>query len=268
VSDHNRRYLLHLAVKCRDDSRHEAEVPVVKEIPVTIHLNGREIITLLASDDALEYLAAGFLKSEGLLERREEVRSIKVDESRTNVAVEADRTEPLAERLFEKRTVTSGCGKGTTFYHALDALHFKPVPEGPTVTPQQVRSLMGMLHRRSALYRTAGGVHNAALCDPKGIVIFRDDIGRHNAIDKIHGECFLEKIPVEGRLLLTTGRISSEILIKAGKLGVPILVSRSSPTSLALELAERMGVTVIGQVRGGGMSVYSRPERLEEAHGR
>jgi FdhD protein len=106
-------------------------------------------------------------------------------------------------------------------------------------------------------------VHNAALCDPEGIVIFRDDIGRHNAIDKIHGECFLEELPVEGKLLLTTGRISSEILIKAGKMGIPILVSRSSPTSLALELAERTGITVIGQVRGGGMAVYSRPERLE-----
>jgi len=125
---------------------------------------------------------------------------------------------------------------------------------------------MTLLHRQSTLYRTAGGVHNAALCDPDRIVIFRDDIGRHNAIDKIHGECFLENLPVGGRLLLTTGRISSEILIKAGKLGVPFLVSRSSPTSLALDLAERTGITVIGQVRGGGLSVYSRPERLETDH--
>jgi FdhD protein len=267
VSDTKHRYILQVAVKCRGDSCHEAEVPVVKEIPVTVTLNGREIITLLASDDALEYLAAGFLKSEGLLEHREEIRSIKVDDTRTRVDIEADRSDPLTEKLFEKRTITSGCGKGTTFYHALDALQIKPVPDGPVVSARQVGALMAMLHKRSTLYRTAGGVHNAALCDPEGIVIFRDDIGRHNAIDKIHGECFLEDLPVEGKLLLTTGRISSEILIKAGKMGIPILVSRSSPTSLALDLAERTGITVIGQVRGGGMSVYSRPERLEANRG-
>lgn len=268
MSGEDRRFLRHLAVKYREGSRREAEVPVVKEVPVTIYLNGKEIITLLACDDALEYLAAGFLKSEGLLDRREEIRSLTVDETRTSVRIDADRPYPLTEKLFEKRTVTSGCGKGTTFYHALDALQVKPVPDGPVVSPGQVRSLMTMLHTRSELYRTAGGVHNAALCDPEGIVIFRDDIGRHNAIDKIHGECFLENVPTAGRLLLTTGRVSSEILIKAGKLGVPILVSRSGPTSLALELAERTGITVIGRLIGGRMSVYSRPERLEGTRGR
>jgi FdhD protein len=263
MSDTGGRYTPFRATKFRDGSHHEVEVPVVNELPVTVYLNGKEIITLLASDDALEYLAVGFLKSEGLVERREEILAVEVDRSRTKVQVRADRTDPLTERLFEKRTVTSGCGKGTTFYHALDALQMKPVPPGPTVRAGQVRRLMTMLHRRSTLYRTAGGVHNAALCDADEIVIFRDDIGRHNAIDKIHGECFLEGLPAAGRLLLTTGRISSEILIKAGKLGVPFLVSRSSPTSLALNLADRAGITVIGQVRGGGLSVYSHPERLE-----
>lgn len=240
----------------------EADSPVVEELPVTIYLNGREIITFLASDDALEYLAAGFLKSEGLVAKREDIAAIRVDPSRTRIEVEAPRSDALAEKLLERRTVTSGCGKGTTFYHAHDALQMQPVPEGPTVEAGQVRALMAELHRRSTLYRIAGGVHSAALCSAEGIVIFRDDIGRHNAVDKIHGECFLEGIHPGDKLLLTTGRVSSEILIKAGKLGVPILVSRSSPTGLALDLADRVGITVVGLVRGGGLSVYTHLERV------
>ncbi len=118
------------------------------------------------------------------------------------------------------------------------------------------------LLRGSELYRAAGGVHSAALATAGEIVIFRDDIGRHNAVDKIHGECFLRDIPVADKILLTTGRISSEILVKAAKLGVAILVSRSSPTDLALELAARTGITVVGQVRGGGLTIFTGEERV------
>jgi FdhD protein len=239
-----------------------ATVPVVRELPVTIRLNGREIITLLASNDALDYLAAGFLKGEGFVERREDIRGIAVAPSGESVDVEADRVAPLAEKLLERRTVTSGCGKGTTFYHALDALTVRSAPEGPQVAPDRITALMPLLLRGSELYRTAGGVHSAVLCTPQEAVIFRDDIGRHNAVDKIHGECFLREIPVGDKLLFTTGRISSEILIKAAKMGVPILVSRSTPTDLALDLAERTGITVLGRVRGDGFTIYSGRERI------
>jgi FdhD protein len=262
LNDSEARFSHRRVLKYRGGSFRETETPVIDEVPVTVTLNGREIITFLASDDGLDYLAVGFLKSEGFIEEKEDVLSIRIDSSRSKVDVETSRSDPLAEKLLEHRTVTSGCGKGTTFYHALDALLVKPVPPGPVVGADQVQRLMNLLHRNAALYRIAGGVHNAALCDAEGIILFRDDIGRHNAIDKIHGECFLKGIDVGDKLLLTTGRISSEILIKAGKLGVPILVSRSSPTGLALDLAERTGITVIALVRGGGLSVYSHPERV------
>lgn len=257
------RYEARRVLVYRDGAGEEREVPVVAELPVTITLNGREIITLLASDDALEYLAAGFLKGEGLLESREDLREIRVDPSRSHIHVESLRSDSLAGKLLEKRTVTSGCGKGTTFYHALDALHVRAVQGGPVVKAGTILRLMALLHGASELYRSAGGVHNAALCDGRGIVIFRDDIGRHNAIDKIHGECFLREVPVDDKILVTTGRISSEILIKAGKMGVPVVVSRSTPTALALDLAERTGITVVGRVRGGSLTVYSHPERVE-----
>jgi FdhD protein len=262
VTAEGRRYSNRKAWDCRSGSFNEVNIPVVDETPVTIYLNGREIITFLASDDALEYLAAGFLKSEGLVDRREDIVGISVGASRQSVEIEASSSDILAEKLLEKRTVTSGCGKGTTFYHATDALQVRPVAPGPTVQAGLIRRLMRELHHHSVLYRIAGGIHSAALCDEGGIVIFRDDIGRHNAVDKIHGQCFLDQIPVDDKLLLTTGRISSEILIKAAKLGVPILVSRSSPTGLALDFAERAGITVVGLVRGGRLVVYSHPERV------
>jgi FdhD protein len=246
----------------RDASLHGAEVAVVREIPVTLRLNGREIITLLASDDALDYLAAGFLKAEGFVSRPEDIVSIRVDPAGEAVDVEAAGVDPLAGKLLERRTVTSGCGKGTTFTHALDAVQSRQAPPGPRVSVAQLRRLVHGLLRGSGLYREAGGVHSAALATTEEIVIFRDDIGRHNAVDKIHGECFMRRIPIQDKILLTTGRVSSEILVKAAKLGVAILVSRSSPTDLALELAERTGITVVGQVRGGSLTVYTGEERV------
>lgn len=256
------RARLHPTLRWEGGELREAEVPVVHEVPVSVRLNGREIITLLASDEALDFLAVGFLKSEGFLERREDIVAIRVDPSGETVDVEAVHVDPLAEKLLERRAVTSGCGKGTIFYHALDALTVKQAPEGPRATPAQLLGLMQRLLHGSELYRAAGGVHSAALCTPEETVIFRDDIGRHNAVDKIHGECFLHGLPVEDKILLTTGRISSEILIKATKIGVPFLVSRSSPTDLAVALAERTGITVVGQVRGGRLTVYTGKRRV------
>jgi FdhD protein len=249
----------------REGRLETAEVPVARETPVNLRLNGRDLITLLASDDALEYLAAGFLKAEGFVARREDIVGITVTPQAggVDVSVEATGVDALAERLLERRTVTSGCGKGTTFTHAIDALQARPAPAGPRVSAAQIRELMRGLLTGSALYREAGGVHSAALATTERIVIFRDDIGRHNAVDKIHGECFLRAIPVADKLLLSTGRISSEILVKAAKLGVAVLVSRSSATDLALELAERTGITVVGQVRGGGLTIYTREDRVD-----
>jgi FdhD protein len=256
------RYTLRRVIRYGEGAFTEEEVPVIAETPLTVYLNGREIITLLASDDALDYLAVGFLASEGLVKEKSDIRNVDFDDDGTAVRIETDGTDPLAAGLLERRTVTSGCGKGTTFYHVSDALQVKSPGSGPEVSARQILDLMKELHGRSELYRTAGGVHNAALCSPEGILVFRDDIGRHNAIDKIHGECFMEGIDVSRGILVTTGRISSEILIKAGKIGVPVIASRSTPTTLALELAERIGVTVVGRVRAGGLTVYTGRERV------
>lgn len=247
----------------RDGETGEEEKSVVLEVPLTIFVNGQELITLLTTGDANRELAIGFLLSEGFLRDRENVQSIREDRSAGTVDVSLSGDLNTIGKLWGKRTVTSGCGKGATFYHVLDSLEAKKVASDISVTPSEIFDLMRELNRMSELYRKTGGVHNSALANREKILIFRDDIGRHNAVDKIHGACFLENIPLGDKLLITTGRLSSEIVVKVAKMGVPVLVSRSAPTSLALDLAERVGLTVVGYVRGGGMTVYTGKERIE-----
>jgi FdhD protein len=218
---------------------------IVREVPLTVSVNGKELITLLTTGDANRELAVGFLLSEGFLQNSEDLKSIRVDDEAGTAEVELTTDLDLTEKLWGKRTVTSGCGKGATFYHVLDSIQAKAVS------------------RLSDLYRETGGVHNSGLADTEKILIFRDDIGRHNAVDKIRGACFLEEIPLADKIIITTGRMSSEIVVKVAKMGVPVLVSRSAPTSLALDLAERVGLTLIGYVRGEKMTVYTGKERVK-----
>jgi FdhD protein len=232
------------------------EVQVIREIPLTIIYNGREIITLLATPDHLDELAAGFLRSEGFLQEREDLVDLDIDEALGVARVQGRADAALVERLLEKRTVTSGCGKGTTFYHALDALSAAPAPAGFSIPLARVVELTAEINRLAATGKVAGGVHHAALAGAEEITVLREDIGRHNAIDKIQGHCLLHALPTAERFLMSTGRISSEILIKAAKLGVPLLVSLSKPSQLALELAERLRITVVGDLRGRHGFVY------------
>jgi FdhD protein len=238
--------------------------PVVNEVPVTIYVNDQEIATLLCLGDHLEALAVGFLASEGFISTREDIISISIRADEREVRVEARSDIELIRRLTGRRVVTSGCGEGTSFYHVLDALSVRRVEGGVVVSFSMIRELMQKLNLCSKLYRATRGVHNVALCSTMEIIMFHEDIGRHNAVDKIHGECILKGISASDKVLLTTGRISSEILIKTGKMGVPVVVSRSAPTSLSLSLAEEIGITVIGFARGGRMRVFTGEHRVRE----
>lgn len=245
----------------KDRCRH-TRVSVVREIPLTIFLNDREIITLLCTGSHIESLAVGFLKSEGLLLQRSNLQSVEADPNGQTVRVYTNEPTEMAQHLFGKRTITSGCGKGTIFYNVLDSLQSQPLKHQITITVDQVRKLMSELHKRSELYRLSRGVHNCGLATPKEILIFRADIGRHNAVDMILGECFLKEVDTSDKILITTGRITSEILIKAAKMKIPMLVSRSAATSLSLDLAHSLNMTVIGYVRGGSILAYAGGENL------
>jgi len=237
---------------------------VIKERPVTLYLNGGEIVTLLCAGHHLDELAAGFFYAEGFIGVREDILRFEIDESAGKVDVITREVSTPANRMWMKRTITSGCGKGSLFYFSLDALLSKPVESRLRVSPRQVQARIEDLNRLSDTYRRTHGVHNTILATPDEVVLFRDDIGRHNAVDMITGHAVLHDVRLDDKMLVTTGRLTSEILIKIAKVGIPILVSRNTATTLAVELAEALNITLIGYARAGRFTLYSGRDRVEE----
>jgi FdhD protein len=244
------------------DSKQAGEDIVVKELPLTILLNGRELVTLLCSPANLKYLAIGFLLSEGLLRGRNDIKSITDDEQRGIVRVETVTDLNGEEEQVFKRIITPGCGRGAAFYSSADAVGMREVKSELQVNGAEILELMTLFQHLSETYRATGGVHSAALCDNKSLNIFSEDIGRHNAIDKILGQCLWEGISTNNQIVLTSGRISSEIVIKIARNNIPVLASKSAPTNTAVKLADLLGITLIGFVRGTRMNVYSHHQRI------
>jgi FdhD protein len=250
-------------VKFDGGTRTESTDLVVTEFPLTIYLNGDEVVTLLCTPEKLDCLALGFLESEGLLASRDEVAKLVVDKAKGRVWIESPLERKSAKDMLGRRLVPSGCGRGASFYSITDAASRPKVSSTVTVKADVLMNLMREFQRRSSLYRATGGVHSAALCDGERIVVFCEDIARHNAVDKVFGQCLLSGVIAADRALLTSGRVSSEILLKAAKRGVPFVVSRSAPTSLALRLAGETGVAVVGFVRGSRLAVFANTWRIE-----
>jgi len=248
-------------LRLTEEGRGSIEVEVAREFPVTIILNDQELVTLLCSPENLEYLAVGFLSSEGLLKSKDDIKKIIVDEQRGVVRLETVEDKEIAQDVLFKRIISSGCGKGASFYSAADAASQK-VKSRMGISTDEVFALVNEFQHGSQLYLATHGVHSAALCDRKSILVFNEDIGRHNAIDKIFGKCLLEDIPTDDRAIITSGRISSEILHKVAKKGIPIIISISAPTNLGVRIADNLGITLIGFVRAKRMNVYTNNWRI------
>ncbi len=237
------------------------EEVVAREFPLTLILNNQELVTILCSPMDLKYLATGFLFSEGLLNSKDEIKKMTVDDQKGVVRLETVEDKGFAQDVLSKRMLTSGCGAGTTFFRAVDAASQK-VESQMEITVDEVFALVKEFQHGSKVYLATHGVHSAALCDRKSILIFSEDIGRHNAIDKIFGECFLKDMPTDERVIVTSGRISSEILNKVAKQGVPIVISISAPTSVGVKVANNLGITLISSVRGKKMNVFTNDWRV------
>jgi len=243
------------------EARSKTELAVAKEFLFTIFLNNQELATLLCSPGNLDYLAAGFLASEGLLESKDEIEKMEVDSWLGTVHIEIEGDKKSDTRFFSKRLIASGCGGGATFYSVADAA--APKIESPLkISSDEVFTLVNEFQHGSQLYLATHGVHSAALADTKSILIFSEDIGRHNAVDKIFGKCLLEDISTNDRMIISSGRISSEIVHKVAKRGIPVIISISAPTSLGLKAADKLGITLIGGVRGKKMNVYTHDWRV------
>jgi len=224
---------------------------VVREQPLSVFVNGEKFLTLLCSPMALEELIVGYLWMEKVIGAREEIARLEV--SAVDGRAEVTLTHPVT--LPTERILTSGCGGGITF--RIDHRLFPRLHSSVRVRPAQLADRMKDLFQAAVHYQRSRGIHGAALADAERLLIVAEDVGRHNAVDKIKGEALLRGIPTEDRLLFSTGRVSSEMLLKAARMGVPVVASRTSPTEMAVALAEQLGVTVCGYVRPDGLNVYA-----------
>lgn len=245
----------------------QAQVEVIRESPVTFFVNDREVVTLLTILYDLPTLAVGFLFSEGWIRERADIEEVREDRELGVVRIRLASIPEFTERFLEKRMIGSSCGKATSFYNVLDAIQCRPVTSSFQVKPSDLRKWMKEMLRQATLYRRTRGTHNVGLYQNGGLIFLEQDIGRHNAVDRILGRCLLEEVPTGRTAMLTTGRLSSEMVVKAARGGVPILASRSATTSLAISLAQRLGITLLASVRGGAMTLATHPERISLAEG-
>jgi FdhD protein len=249
-------------LRITEEATREIEDVVAREFPLTIILDNQELVTMLCTPKDLKYLAIGFLSSEGLIRQKGDIRKIILDDRRGVVRVETEGEKEEATELIFKRLITSGCGSGAAFYRATDTISQVKVESQTRVSAGEVFTLAKEFQQSSPIYRATHGVHSAAMCDTKDILIFTEDIGRHNAIDKIFGRCILEDMSTDDRMIISSGRISSEVVLKIARRNIPIVISKSSPTDLAVDLAARLVVTLIGFVRGKKMNVYTEGWRV------
>jgi FdhD protein len=228
----------------------------IVETPVSLTVNSEVWLTFMCTPLDLEAMAVGFLYNEGLINSYEEIASVRLCASGENVDIWIDHKveKPI------KWNRTSGCTGGVTSVEIDQEI--KPISNGCTLEAKKVGHLIGKLFESQKIYRSTGGVHTSALSDGQKIVIMAEDIGRHNTLDKIAGQCLQKNLSLQRRIILTTGRISSEMLQKSARLRAPIVISRTAPSGLAIEMAYKYGITLIGYARRNQFNLYTHPERI------
>ncbi|MEN6462280.1 MAG: formate dehydrogenase accessory sulfurtransferase FdhD [Syntrophomonas sp.] len=240
---------------------HRAD-PVVCEKPLTLFLNNVEFATMICSPGGYEELCTGFLLSEGLVKKRSDIASISCREEDGLLWMETNCPLPQTNN-FLRRHIASCCGKGRAgIYFINDARELAPVQSDTQYTVTRLLNIIATLEEKSQTFLRTGGVHSATLADQSDVFFMYEDIGRHNAIDKVLGRAFLDGISTDDKCLVLSGRIASEILIKAARSRIPVLLSRSAPTELTLDLAEELNITVVGFARGERLNIYTHPERV------
>ncbi len=235
---------------------------VVREYPLTIFVNGEEFVTLLCSPKNLEYLSLGFLLSEGIIKEKNEIKSVKIDENKGTAYINVTGFKNSSGYSMGKKISTKGCSGGTMFYSVGESFKCKQLSGKAVITYSKVLSSMKEFSAKSEIFVNTGGVHSAALVDGEDILVFHEDVGRHNALDKVIGEAFTKDIDFSDKVLLLSGRISSEMLTKAAKRNISIIVSRSAPMDLALEIGKELNMTIIGFARGERFNIYTGEERI------
>ncbi len=247
-------------VEGRDHTGAEVVISVVEERPLTIYLNAQEIVTAMTIGDYPEYLALGFLRNQGMLRPDDVVTGIDFDEELEVVVVRTERATSYEEKV-KKKTRTSGCAVGTVFGDMMEGLEGVTLPEADVRT-SWLYALTRRINTMPSLYLEAGAIHGTVLCQRDEVMVYMEDVGRHNAVDKIAGWMFHHETGGSDKILYTTGRLTSEMVIKCALMGIPVLTSRSGFTAWGVEIARQVGLTLIGRMRGQRFVCLSGEERL------
>ena len=233
---------------------------VIEEKPLTIYLNSQEIVTAMTIGDYPEYLAVGFLTNQGMLDNSNPVKSVDFDEDLSVVIVRTE-TETSFEEKLKKKTRTSGCAVGTVFGDMMEGLEGLRLPSS-NCKVSWLYNLSNEINQTPSLYLAAGAIHGTVICKEHTPLVYMEDVGRHNAVDKVAGWMASNDIDGSDKILYTTGRLTSEMVIKTAQMGIPILVSRSGFTAWGVEIADKVGMTLIGRMRGRRFTCLAGFNRL------
>jgi FdhD protein len=248
-------------VKGTDHDGKTIEISVVAERPLTIFLNRQEIVTAMTIGDYPDLLAVGFLLNQNMLRADDIVTGIDYDEDLEVVVVRTERETDYEEKL-QKKTRTSGCAQGTVFGDLMEKFEDIALPRDATLRTSWIYTLSAKINATPSLYLEAGAIHGCVLCHQDKPLIYMEDVGRHNAIDKIAGYMFMNGITAADKIFYTTGRLTSEMVIKTVQMGVPILISRSGFTAWGVDLAHQAGLTLIGRAKGKRFVALAGQERM------
>ena len=243
-----------------DQNGQKQDICVVEERPLTIYLNSREIVTAMTIGDHPKYLALGFLANQGMLQKDEEITGVEYDDD-LNVVVVRTAIETDFEEKLQKKTRTSGCAVGTVFGDMMEGLEGMKLPQAPVKT-SWLYALADKINRTPSLYLSAGAIHGTVLCQEDRPLVYMEDVGRHNAVDKVAGWMLSNKVSGADKILYTTGRLTSEMVIKTALMGIPVLASRSGFTAWGVEIAKQVGLTLIGRMRGRRFQCVAGATRL------
>jgi FdhD protein len=251
-----------ITIPATNEHGESVPTPIAGEHPLTLYLDKREIVTLMTLGAAPEALAIGYLRNQRLVSRLEDIASVQVDWETDSVAVTTHhQTDDIDERM-QKRTVTTGCGQGTMFGNLMDEIDKVRLPEDTRLDEETLYGLLDSVRRHESIYKQAGAVHGCALALGADILLFVEDIGRHNAVDAIAGRMWLDGLEGGDKVFYTTGRLTSEMVIKTAQMGIPFLVSRSGLTQMGYDLARKIGITMIGRSQGKHYLLFTGAQRF------
>jgi len=252
-------YVLKDITKFKSNQIQKTNDIVAVEKKIKVYVNNEEVVSLSASPSQIKELVVGFLMTEGILKGDWCPEKINIEENEKDIIVKVGLEGFVS---LEGKTITSGCMSSVSFLNDVKGY----IDDKIQVDPEKLFSLFKIFQEKSVLYRTTGCIHASALANENELLVIAEDVGRHNAVDKVIGWALLNKIPFEGKIIIVSGRISSEMALKTAKWKIPIIVSRTAPTSLAVEISEKAGLTVIGFLRGNRFNIYSHPERVKIVH--